>query len=289
MSISPRGLPPYGVATALLLIAPILGATVLAAEPSVVVQPGDTLSELALEHGVGVEQLVAMNALADPDRIYVGQRLILAPDTEGIPAAAPTAANPTAPSTVHTVVSGENLTWIARRHGSTVEAIVAANAIANPRLIYAGQQLSIPGAQAPASSVSLLSPEREAVRQMLVEEATRQGVPSPFVLAVAWHESGWRQGALSSAGAVGVMQLLPATGQWVGDVMLGQPVDIHDVRSNIRAGVRLLAHYLNRYGSRELALAAYYQGQAGTDRHGVYPGSRAYVNSILHLEIAFGG
>jgi soluble lytic murein transglycosylase-like protein len=93
---------------------------------------------------------------------------------------------------------------------------------------------------------------------------------------------------MSSAGAIGVMQLLPSTADWVAGTMLGQPVNVWNARSNVRAGVALLRHYLHRYaGSRALALAAYYQGQAGTDRYGIYPISRPYIDSILVLEAMF--
>jgi soluble lytic murein transglycosylase-like protein len=86
------------------------------------------------------------------------------------------------------------------------------------------------------------------------------------------------------------MQLMPATAAWVGDAMLGTPVNIHDMRENVRAGVRLLAHYLARYaGNRDLVLAAYYQGQRAVDRHGVYPVSRPYIASIIFLDRLFGG
>jgi soluble lytic murein transglycosylase-like protein len=72
--------------------------------------------------------------------------------------------------------------------------------------------------------------------------------------------------------------------------MLGTSVDIHDLRHNVRAGVRLLAHYLHRYdGNRDLVLAAYYQGQTAVDRHGVYAVSRPYIASIKALEALFGG
>jgi soluble lytic murein transglycosylase-like protein len=72
--------------------------------------------------------------------------------------------------------------------------------------------------------------------------------------------------------------------------MLGHGVNLWDPRSNVRAGVSLLAHYLRRYGgNRSLALAAYYQGQAGTDRHGIYPVSRPYIASILLLQSMFAG
>ena len=58
----------------------------------------------------------------------------------------------------------------------------------------------------------------------------------------------------------------------------------------MRAGVRLLAHYLGHYeGDRDRVLAAYYQGQSAVDRHGIYPVSRPYIASIKALERLFGG
>jgi soluble lytic murein transglycosylase-like protein len=113
-------------------------------------------------------------------------------------------------------------------------------------------------------------------------------VPRAFALAVAWQESGWQPSVVSYAGAIGVMQLLPSTADWVSATMLGQSVNLWDPSSNVRAGVRLLKHYLDRYGgNRSLALAAFYQGQAGTDRHGIYPVSRPYIASILLLQEMF--
>ena len=141
----------------------------------------------------------------------------------------------------------------------------------------------------PASMAKLVA-ERDAVRRMIVEEANRYDVPAPLALAVAWQESGWQQGVVSHAGAVGVMQLMPATAEWVGDAMLGSRVEIRDTRHNIRAGVRLLAHYLGYYdGDRARVLAAYYQGQWATDHHGIYPVSRPYIASINALVRIFGG
>ncbi|MFP5380400.1 MAG: transglycosylase SLT domain-containing protein, partial [Vicinamibacteria bacterium] len=62
----------------------------------------------------------------------------------------------------------------------------------------------------PAAMAELVA-RRAVVRQVIVEEARRFGVPPAFALAVAWQESGWQQGVVSSAGAIGVMQLLPTT------------------------------------------------------------------------------
>ena len=105
---------------------------------------------------------------------------------------------------------------------------------------------------------------------------------------MAWQESGWRPNVVSRAGAVGVMQLTPATADWVATTMLGHGIKLRDARSNVEAGVALLRHYLDRYhGDRRLTLAAYYQGQTAADRHGVYRMTRPYIASILALEKLF--
>lgn len=260
----------------------------------VIVRPGDTLSQIALVEGVSVAHLVALNGIANPSRIYPGQRLIIRTSAA--------AAKPAPTPVVHRVGSGENLTLIAKRYGVTIAAIVKANALANPSYLRVGQRLTIPvaaaasGATAPSSqsassmsaAMSAVVAQRDAVRRLLVKEAKAQGVAVALVEALAWQESGWQQRAVSSMGAIGVMQLMPATADWIGTTMLGTTVDPSDVTQNIRAGVRLLRHYLHRYrGDRSLALAAYYQGERGTDLHGVYPATRPYVAAILALEALF--
>ena len=283
-----------GLGTAV-LAAPILATVALAAD-EVIVRPGDTLTAIAGRHDVTIERLVDLNALANPNRIFAGQRLQLVPAQPAppAPAAAPAAAAPR----VHVVRAGEHLTGIARQYGVAIAAVASANGLSDPSRIYAGQRLTIPGTAAPAAaaskglpaSMAALVAARDAVRRVIVEEADRYGVPPALALAVAWQESGWQQGVVSHANAVGVMQLLPATGEWVGTAMLGTTVDIRDLRQNVRAGARLLAHYLDRYdGNRDLVLAAYYQGQTAVDRHGVYPVSRSYIASIKVLESLFGG
>ena len=285
-----------GIALAIALT-PVLTVTVLAAEPTVVVQPGDTLTGIAGRHGVSVGRLAELNDLADPNRIFVGQRLRVAGrgsrGSDQRPA-------PAQRKTIHVVSSGSTLWGIAGQYGVSVSSIVAANQIANPSRIFAGQRLVIPGGSAPASgpaprakmssSMAALVADRESIRRMIVRAADRHSVPRRLALAVAWQESGWQQGVVSHAGAVGVMQLMPATAEWVGQTMLARPVRITDAHSNISAGVRLLRHYIIRYdGNRDLILAAYYQGQHAADLYGVYPVSRQYIASVRYLERLFGG
>lgn len=296
----PRFMALVAATSTLIALGPTTAAAALAADPTIVVQSGDTLTAISKRVNVPMSELIALNALADPNRIFAGQSLRTGTDAA---APAPATVTPTVAAspagTVHVVQAGENLTWIARRYGVSVGAIVAANGIANPGRIYGGQQLTIPGSSAmpaPAASTpdapgatQALMAQRDAVRQLIVEESASIGVPAAFALAVAWQESGWQQSVVSHAGAVGIMQLMPATAVWVGEAMLGAPVDMYDARQNVRAGVRLLAHYLGRYGgSHELALAAYYQGQRALDLHGIYPVSRPYIASVLALEALFG-
>ncbi len=361
----PRWFAPLAGLVAAVVVSPIFATAALAADPSVTVEPGDTLTSISKRHRVTVATLVDLNELPNPNRIYAGQRLRVAAKA---PPTAPAAASKPAAARTHVVKRGQNLTVIARRYGITVSAIVRANEIRNASRIYAGQRLAIPGAspsaapkatkapkpaasathkvargenlttiaraysisvsalvkangitnpsriyagqrltvpgksaaskksgpaaserpKVPASMKALMT-KRDTVRRTIVEEARRYDVPPALALAVAWQESGWQQGVVSHAGAVGVMQLMPATAEWVGDVMLGTPVQIRDTRHNVRAGVRLLAHYLAHYdGDRARVLAAYYQGQWATDHHGIYPVSRPYIASIKVLERLFG-
>ena len=271
------------------------GALVLPAAATdrvVVVQPGDTLSQIALQFGVTVAQLQALNTIVDPNRIYPGQRLRLA--DEPVAPVTPIAAPPT--PVIHVVAAGEHLTGIAQRYGTTIGAIVSANGIANPSYLRVGQRLTIPGATAPPAQPGAAMPPgmaakvaaRSEIRAIITAEAQAQGVSVAFALAVAWQESRWQAGVVSWAGAVGVMQLMPATADWVAGTILGRAVNLYDARSNVSAGIGLLRHYLDRYhDDKALVLAAYYQGQTAADLYGVYPMSRSYVESVLALESTF--
>lgn len=88
----------------------------------------------------------------------------------------------------------------------------------------------------------------------MVEEAARlSGVPPRLLAAVVSVESAWEAGALSSAGAMGLMQLMPGTARELG-------VDPWDARSNLIGGARYLAGLLERFGDLGLGLAAYNAG-----------------------------
>jgi putative chitinase len=97
-----------------------------------IVQRGDTLWSIARRYGTTVQALAIGNRIANPSRIFAGQRLVI----YGAAPQPPT-------SRIHIVRRGETLYSIARRYGTTVWAIAAANNLHNPNVIYAGQRLVI--------------------------------------------------------------------------------------------------------------------------------------------------
>jgi LysM repeat protein len=111
------------------------------------VQAGDTLYSIANRFGTTVDALVALNGLADPSFIYVGQVLLV-----------PGAEQPTPPSDslLHVVQAGDTLYSIAWRYGTTVNELARLNNIANPWFIYTGQKLLIPSAGQPEERVYIV-------------------------------------------------------------------------------------------------------------------------------------
>lgn len=113
-----------------------------------VVQPGENLFRIALRYGTTWPVLAAANGIANPNLIYAGQVLVIPAGGQPPATPPPTTPQPTAPPTTpqqYTVVAGDTLTRIALRFGTTVAALVQANNIVNPNLIYVGQVLNIPG------------------------------------------------------------------------------------------------------------------------------------------------
>jgi soluble lytic murein transglycosylase-like protein len=110
--------------------------------------------------------------------------------------------------------------------------------------------------------------------------AARHGLSVDLLMSVARAESGCDADAVSPAGAVGVMQLLPETARELG-------VDPRDPRQNIDGGAAYLRQQIDRFGGRlDLALAAYNAGPAPVERHDAVPPyseTRRYVGRNLDL------
>jgi N-acetylmuramoyl-L-alanine amidase len=120
--------------------------------------------------------------------------------------------------------------------------------------------------------------------------AARHGVPPSLAAAIAWQESGFNNGLVSSANARGVMQLLPGTWDWVQRTLVGHPLNPSSPRDNVAAGVLYLRSLLHSTaGDPGTAAAAYYQGLGSVRQIGFLPDTQRYVSSVRALMSRFGG
>lgn len=266
------------IPSALLLLAAPAGARL-----DYEIRPGDTLGAIALQHGITSQALAEANGLDDPNRIVAGAVLV-------IPGAEPT---------TYVVQPGDTLGGIAASFGVSTQALADANGITDPDLIRAGQALSVEGGGAAAAGSassgsagqgSTSRPSDDEVRALITRTAQAYGWRPAVPLGLSMQESGWNNTVVSSVGAVGLMQVLPATGEWAGTYLVGRPLDLRDPADNVEAGMAYLDYLYGRFDRDiELALAAYYEGPRRVeDNGGPSDGARRYVANVLALAERYG-
>jgi len=138
---------------------------------------------------------------------------------------------------------------------------------------------------APAAAAPVPSFERAldtamtgSYSSLFTSAGAAHGVDPRLLEAVAQVESGMDPTAISPAGAQGLMQLMPATAAGLG------VTDPFDPAQAVDGAARLLRQHLDRFGSVELALAAYNAGPGAVDRHGgipPYAETQNYVRRVL--------
>lgn len=136
-----------------------------------------------------------------------------------------------------------------------------------------------------------ISPGFKSVRHHLRAAAGRHGVDYELLQALIATESGFDAGAVSPRGAVGLMQLMPATAARFGvaaDARRSVEQRLTDPATNVAAGTRYLRHLLDLFEGRlDLALAAYNAGEGAVQRAGrqipAYRETQNYVKSVLGL------
>jgi soluble lytic murein transglycosylase len=126
--------------------------------------------------------------------------------------------------------------------------------------------------------------------------ARNYDLDAAFLAAVIEQESKFNADARSSAGAIGLMQLQPATAKGIALRTGGTKFvlsDLYDPELNVRYGAWYLHHLMAKYGDERLALAAYNAGQRNVDRwraagEGVqFPETRAYIDKVEHLKTIY--
>ncbi|MGO1319575.1 MAG: LysM peptidoglycan-binding domain-containing protein [Galactobacter sp.] len=213
----------------------------------------------------------------------------------------------------YTIKAGDTLGAIAKKHGVTVSALASANGISSSSVIYQGRTLTIPGStsgkiqrtsstntsnaipntflhytyseqthrNANASHATLQSrsvPSPAQMESIIRSTANKYGVNPNLAVAHARVESGLNARAVSPANAVGVMQVLPSTAEWMGQT-IGRKLDPLDPYDNVTAGVAYIRYLQRNASSRDQGIGAYYQGLAGI-RKGVKSDTKDYIRKV---------
>ncbi|MEW6568200.1 MAG: LysM peptidoglycan-binding domain-containing protein [Chloroflexota bacterium] len=156
----------------LALVLPWVPAQAQEGEPIYIVEPNDTLSDIARRFGVSLEALIQANHIDNPSLVQPGQELLI-PGFEGI----------TGMLTTYGIGYGETLASLSMRYGVDVETLVRLNRVVNPARLYVGQEVIVPRDESNplrvATGEAVLAREGEP----LLELAVRQGL-NPWLLRI---------------------------------------------------------------------------------------------------------
>jgi LysM repeat protein len=313
-NLRPTGIVKPGQLLVLPSLSPVVPDPARAPRPTTrpvvhVVRAGDTVWAVAGRYHLATAAVLAANRLQATDLIRPGQKLVL-------PGARPRPARPVGTTSAHVVRRGETVTAIARRYGVSVNAVLTVNHLASRTAIHPGRRLLVPVAglnrgpgrhkadspstflgrtypdavvRAAAANRAELArlgpPDRAQIRDLIRLTAHHYRVDPTLALAVASMESGFDQRQVSPANAIGVMQVLPSSGAWAGE-LIDRRLDLLVAEDNVTAGVVLLAVLTGR-ADEQTALAGYYQGLSSVRRHGMFADTRRYVATVRTLKLRF--
>lgn len=143
----------------------LLGAHGASAAVRVVVQPGDTAVAIGERYGVSATAIARANGLRNPALISVGRTLVV--PAGGRVRSTPSARSRTTASARYTVRTGDSLQTIARRHGTSVQRLAAANGIADPDHVVAGTRLRVTSGGSTAAARRISSSPRSGRRYVV--------------------------------------------------------------------------------------------------------------------------
>ncbi|HEY9564343.1 MAG TPA: transglycosylase SLT domain-containing protein [Nocardioides sp.] len=209
----------------------------------------------------------------------------------------------------YTVKAGDTATGLAVKYHAWTRELISYNDLDGNGRLRVGQRIQIPVVTAAArksrsgssatsgtreteraaprtrstSTAWQTRPSKAAVRNVIIRTARGHGVDPHLALAVSWQEAGWQMHHVSSANAIGAMQVLPGTGDWM-EGYAGRTLDLRNVYDNVAAGVLLLKVLDQQTSSTTHQVAAYYQGLGAVRRHGIYRDSVRYVRNVKALQ-----
>ncbi|HKP88757.1 MAG TPA: LysM peptidoglycan-binding domain-containing protein [Thermoleophilaceae bacterium] len=298
-------------------VALAIGASPAQAYVAHTVAPGETLWSIAAANGMSTSAVAAANGLSPTSNVVLGSTIQIpsasqaatavqgatAQLSSSTPTAAASAAPPPAGSYV--VRAGDSLSAIAARSGVSTSQLAWMNGLDPARVLLSGTVLKLPSETAPAAAASAPAPvpaqrvvptaapnptPGRVSASDIATVASQNGVSSSFAQAIAWQESGFNNGAVSSANARGVMQIMPGTWSWINQSLASRRLDPNSAIDNVQAGALYLRQLLrDTGGDPAAAAAAYYQGLGSVRAHGMLPETQRYVSNVMALRSRFGG
>lgn len=199
-------------------------------------------------------------------------------------------------SSAHTYVvrAGDNLTQLSRRFDVSLAELIDANqTIRHQDRVNVGTRLHVPVHQTGLPASIRLSPERLRLRPVIRHWAAQNKLPADLLEATLYLESGWNQARISSTGAVGVGQLMPATAAYIKHDLIGPHAGGPALRASVAEhNIRMSARYLRQLlsstkGNVGGALHRYYQGAGSIASNGLYNDTKSYAASIQALRQRF--
>jgi N-acetylmuramoyl-L-alanine amidase len=292
-----------------------------------VVQPGETLWSIASANNLYTSALAAYNGMSPTAPAVLGSTIMIPSAAEALPKvneaiaagkigqpsqgedapvqqpqAAPSGTSAPPPAGAYLVKAGDTFSALAARAGVRPEQVAGVNGLSLDQPLLAGTTIKLPPAsapvqqqpQAPAQPANVpdtgpaASPGRVTSNQ-ISSVAGQYGVPGSLAAAIAWQESGFNNGMVSSANARGVMQVMPGTWDWVQRNLAKRQLDPSSAEDNVHAGTMYLGQLLRETGGDvATAAAGYYQGLGSVRKIGMLPETERYVANVMALRSRFG-
>ena len=290
------------------------------------VQPGETLWSIAAANNLTTRTVAAFNGLPETSNVVLGSTINVPTTVEGAaalqaagvqlagarrrpprpPRPRPPRRRRRAPAVLgsYVVRAGDTLSGLAANAGVATAQMAAANGLDPSAPLLTGTVLKLPsGAPAPgarlraAAQPSASCPRpgpsrrpRASAPPTSSPSPPQHGVSPSLAAAIAWQESGFNNGMVSSANARGVMQVMPGTWDYVEQNLAGRKLDTGSATDNVHAGVLYLKHLLEQTGGDEsTAIAGYYQGLGAVRSRGLFDDTKQYVANVQALRSRFGG
>lgn len=215
--------------------------------PTYIVKAGDGLWKISRETGVSVADLQKFNKLTSTSILMPGQVLVLRqPPADYVPP------NPT----------GDQ--------GNVPDFFL--DRTYDPATLAAAEKSYL-------IFQNMTVPSKEQIRQMVYDEAIRQGVDPYLAIGHAYTESNFKHNSVSPSNALGTMQVIPSTGKWIGD-MNNRKVDLYQAKDNIFAGVWLIKWLHAHEKNYDYAIGGYYEGLSSVQKNGPRADTVTYINTV---------